>query len=362
MEKKLDTVWAMEPHTVGKHKILKEYLQAWLRILAQRNTLLSELLIIDGFAGPGIYQDGEIGSPIIILETIRTFKEEPRFTDTKVDVVLIEEDSKRFAVLVGEIQSRQFDAMPGLQLTIINDSFDGQLDQILSQRSKWATPCFAMIDPFGIRGVSIDHIANVMTDEMSEVYITYMQEFVNRFRGHAHFEEHLNSFLGSDEWKSEDSLLPYYAKCLRSAGCKHVLSFDLYQGNKYKYSIYHGTKSLRGCERMKQAIWKHCPMGDFKFVGSNLSSLGFGVDESSISELIWQQLLGEFGGKEVAFKTVERFMQSDQTPFHPGQLTKYTLVPKEKEGVLVVNRPNGAGRSMKKAGTKLVFPSPHLNM
>ena len=113
MAKKLDTVWAMEPHTVGKHKILKEYLQAWLRILAQRNTLLSELLIIDGFAGPGIYQDGEIGSPIIILETIRTFKEEPRFTDTKVDVVLIEEDSKRFAVLDEEIQSRQLDAMPG---------------------------------------------------------------------------------------------------------------------------------------------------------------------------------------------------------------------------------------------------------
>jgi hypothetical protein len=65
MTKPSDTLWKLEPHTAAKHRILRSYLNAWLPILSKYN---SRLVLIDGFAGPGEYEGGEPGSPLIMLD------------------------------------------------------------------------------------------------------------------------------------------------------------------------------------------------------------------------------------------------------------------------------------------------------
>jgi three-Cys-motif partner protein len=64
-----DTLWPIEPHTAAKHQILRKYLDAWLPILGTYN---KKVVYIDGFSGPGQYQGGEPGSPIIALEAAST--------------------------------------------------------------------------------------------------------------------------------------------------------------------------------------------------------------------------------------------------------------------------------------------------
>lgn len=46
------TLWPLEPHTVGKHEVLRNYLKAWLPIMLSSN---DRVLFIDAFAGPGRY-------------------------------------------------------------------------------------------------------------------------------------------------------------------------------------------------------------------------------------------------------------------------------------------------------------------
>ncbi len=74
MSDELPTVWPLEPHTEAKHAILKSYLQAWAPILARRAKKLGlenkPLRFIDGFAGPGIYEKGEPGSPVLAVNAI----------------------------------------------------------------------------------------------------------------------------------------------------------------------------------------------------------------------------------------------------------------------------------------------------
>ena len=60
------TVWELEDHTAAKHEILRRYLAAWFPILSSSG-YNRRGLFIDGFAGPGIYSKGELGSPIIAL-------------------------------------------------------------------------------------------------------------------------------------------------------------------------------------------------------------------------------------------------------------------------------------------------------
>ncbi|PSN94208.1 hypothetical protein B9Q06_09975 [Candidatus Marsarchaeota G2 archaeon ECH_B_2] len=78
------------PHTKAKHKILKTYLAAWFPILSKWN---GRVLYIDGFAGPGEYDDGSDGSPLLALEVARTHKLK---LASEVVFLFVEEDKERF--------------------------------------------------------------------------------------------------------------------------------------------------------------------------------------------------------------------------------------------------------------------------
>src|SRR5581483_3638511 len=58
--------WDYTAHASAKHEILKRYLDAWYSILGRSRP--PRLLILDGFAGRGRYNEGEPGSPLLIYD------------------------------------------------------------------------------------------------------------------------------------------------------------------------------------------------------------------------------------------------------------------------------------------------------
>src|SRR2546428_3115649 len=62
------TVWPADPHTLAKIEILKGYLNAYFPILGQSKRG-QNILLVDGFAGPGEYSNASEGSPIVALRT-----------------------------------------------------------------------------------------------------------------------------------------------------------------------------------------------------------------------------------------------------------------------------------------------------
>jgi three-Cys-motif partner protein len=99
MAKPTTTVWPIEEHTKAKHRILRGYLNAWLPIMASHH---GRLIYVDGFAGPGIYEGGEPGSPILALQAYLEHAHREKIT-AELIYVFIEEDAKRYAQLREEI-------------------------------------------------------------------------------------------------------------------------------------------------------------------------------------------------------------------------------------------------------------------
>ena len=85
--------WNIPPHTRVKHEILERYLSAWIPILARNQ---SNLLYIDGFAGPGRYSNGEDGSPIIALHTALKYRNK---FECNIRLLFVEKNEKRAEVL-----------------------------------------------------------------------------------------------------------------------------------------------------------------------------------------------------------------------------------------------------------------------
>lgn len=90
------TLWPIESQTHGKHIVLRAYLDAWLPIMGMRN---ERILFVDGFAGPGKYENGEDGSPVIALKALEEHSSKTRIT-SEVVYVFIEGDKNRADHLV----------------------------------------------------------------------------------------------------------------------------------------------------------------------------------------------------------------------------------------------------------------------
>ena len=95
------TLWKLEDHTLGKHRVLKNYMDAWLPIMRTWN---GRVLFIDAFAGPGKYADGEDGSPVIALNSLIKHSAISRMRG-EINYVFIEKDAVRANYLNDVINS-----------------------------------------------------------------------------------------------------------------------------------------------------------------------------------------------------------------------------------------------------------------
>src|SRR6201995_236991 len=100
-----DTRWEGKGRTEAKHRVLTEYLGAWIPIWGQQRWV-HDLVLIDGFAGPGRYDAGEPGSPLLMLDAFEEHRDRDRLNDVTAHFFFIEKDGKRVESLRREIAAR----------------------------------------------------------------------------------------------------------------------------------------------------------------------------------------------------------------------------------------------------------------
>ena len=251
---------------------------------------------------------------------------------------------------------------------VINSTFDETLTNVLDtieQQRRQLAPAFVMIDPFGVSDTPMRVIGRILENPSAEVYASIMYRDINRFRDHDNFEKPLTSYSGCPDWRKgidmpdgasrKEFFYNLYTDQLKANGAEYVVRFELYEGEQLVYAIFFGTKSSDGCEKMKQAIWKVAPFGDFRFRGSQLGQLmlGDGLVDFSVLE---KDLQKEFRSQEwQTIEDIENFVKSDATDFHSGHL-RTALRAMEDTGDIDVSRPaRQGGRNSATEAQQLAF-------
>ena len=130
-----------------KDQMLDFYLEPYLPKVAR---LGKPILIVDGFAGPGRFKDGELGSPLIICEQVA--KRIEAGCSVPIEVLCVESDSQLFADLADNIGGYRF-------AQARHQTFLESVDEI-EQLARDHT-VFLYLDPFAITGLewaSLDRV------------------------------------------------------------------------------------------------------------------------------------------------------------------------------------------------------------
>src|ERR687887_45360 len=157
-------LWPLDDHTRAKHRVLRAYLDAWLPVMGRQAAKFAgqssdrpRLLLVDGFAGPGRYQTGEKGSPLIMLEALIEHDAFERMSAVDFLFLFIEHDPRRVEHLREEIG--RLDLPSNVKIEIEEGEFEtafGEIvDDVHQKAGRVLVPTFAFIDPFGYAAASM---------------------------------------------------------------------------------------------------------------------------------------------------------------------------------------------------------------
>lgn len=262
-----DILWDIKPHTRAKHKILREYLLAWIPILGMRH---DPIVYIDGFAGPGKYKGGEAGSPIIALRAALMHKDRIG----AMSFVFVEEREDRLEHLKAYVEGMMLPDK--FHVHYFLGQFEEALNEILDYLEATGmaiAPTFAFIDPFGFKGVPMPLLHRLLEHRRTEVFTNFPVDPANRFKDHPEEEtqRHIRRLLGGSlpEQEVDESgyaaLRRKYQHELRKAA-HFVRSFEMYNyEDRPIYDLFFGGNHPKGHLKMKEAMWKIDPEGDFRF-------------------------------------------------------------------------------------------------
>jgi three-Cys-motif partner protein len=362
------TEWAREPHTKAKHDLMEKYLGGWFPILGRWN---GRIVFFDGFAGPGSYAEGEMGSPLIAIETLLDHPLFERFFPTEFLFLFCEPLKDRaaalrarleeFAIARGELpQNVKYDVR---EMTFVEAAEN--LTRTLEEQQKRLAPTFAFIDPFGFSGVPLELIARLLSFNKCEVFFNFMYDFINRFATAGNVDNHLEAIYGTDEYlaasqyesadERREFLLKLYERQLREVvGFPYVLRFDMYNRQGHNtYSMFYGTRSLTGLKLMKSAMWSVDSVSGKRFSDREVGGLPFetNVDVRPLRKAI----LEHFRGKTATVEQIETFtlVETDYSASHYNRLV---LAPLEREQVIEVVSSSRKRAGTFPAGTMMRFP------
>lgn len=339
----------LEEHSKIKLKILIDYVKTWMRkVVLNPYNRNHSCLIVDTFAGIGKYNDGSLGSPLLIIneaiDFIKQAENSSKMPIGSINLIFIEADASNYSqlkkniedLLGQEIEKDIFNTVVSykkLKIAISNDTHENFINDLIASVDNMI-PSFIFIDPFGFKlpfSLNRDLLKKYTNIEL---LINFMYEEIGRFIEVKSVEESMKLLFGVDDLSCitetikgttgtvrREAITGFYKKKLLEAGANFSLDFDIKKGNgRFKMCLIYATKNLHGFDTMKTVLNKMSSEESTEFeytVNKNkgqMQLIFYPKDDILIEELA-QYIFENFKGEVVLSETIKtEIMKHDYIP------------------------------------------------
>lgn len=343
-----DTVWQAEPHTLAKHELLRRYLGGWFPIMTRYR---DKLIYVDGYCGPGHYQGGEPGSPLIALRTLVDHSAGPNMGGKQFFFLFNDDDEARTDELekvLAEEKAARGGQWPAyvMEPAVSCASFEQTANEIIEmnsdakKRGRRLAPIFAFVDPFGWKGLPMATLRDLLVDQGCELFVLFSYNAIQRWTTFAGTRHSLTELFGTTDFQLAPTgngrkpfLRDLYARQIREI-CRfpYVLDFEMVNdSNRTSYFLFYATRHPKGVELMKEAMWKVDP-NDGRMFSDLTADLEALIDPAEFHAGKLQDLLSaQFAGRAVQFPEIKQYVLLGTT-YPPSMVKKHALTPMQEAG------------------------------
>ncbi|MFE6456257.1 three-Cys-motif partner protein TcmP [Streptomyces cinereoruber] len=340
-------LWDRDPHTAAKHNLLKKYLEPWAPILLSGNATIT---YAEGFSGPGVYSQGEPGSPVVALEAFAKVLEH---RPGRIRMVLVEGDKRRESELRSQLDKARGHHSDDVTRRLHVNTHCGECHPTLLEQLRLqgclGKPLFVLLDSYGGPDIPFSLLQELGKHRSTEVMVTFQPQFLTRFaeRNEDHRKSGDAAFGGTgwhDVFKQPSKqkftfLRDQYRETLRRAGFTHTLFFEMVDEDGHVLYLIFGTRHERGLEKMKEAMWSvdrdhGVRYRDPKDVQQQQLALELEPNTGPLRRILLEHIAAAPKGLTVAeLKTFTLL----ETVYKPSQVTK--LIPDMRDAKAVTTTP-----------------------
>ena len=269
-----------------------------------------------------------MGSPIVALRSALAHSAR---LSSEVIFFFIEERPDRADHLQREIA--QLELPSNFRVTVECGEFAKRFGETLDGLAKNGlalAPTFALIDPFGFSGVPYTLVKRLLSHPKCEVLITFMVDSINRWLTHSSelVTSHIAETFGAEDAiaisyqpNRIDSLRQLYFQQLKRIA-KFVRYFEMRDNDhRVVYYLFFASNNPLGHLRMKEAMWRVDPHGEFAFSDATDPSQTVLFENPHAQDLA-AQIASKFrGAGRLAVSRIERFV-NDETAYLRKHMTQ----------------------------------------
>ena len=265
------------PHSEAKLALFKNYLEHYLRVLSLA-AFCTRINLYDIFCGTGIYEDGNIGSPLIARECIKDVHSLMKTLGRPLKPILFTVNDFKEDKVANVRTLLDQKKLPLCTYNYFNENADTMLDIVAKEVNLFPSSQrnLVFIDPYGYSQIHKEKIYGILKNECSELilFLPIMQMY--RFTDPAltytekKCYENLRNFISSFfplNHKIHSGSIEDVFEYINAV--KEALSFEgkFYTSSHYierekgnYYALFFITSSIYGLEKMLEAKWKMDPV------------------------------------------------------------------------------------------------------
>lgn len=273
--------------TQTKLYLFEKYFESWLPTFLYSK--FEEIYICDFFSGPGKDLDNNLGSPLIILKIIKTYKEQIKDKRFKINILLNELDKNKFDQLQEYVKTELdelTDISDKLHIEIYNSDFKVLFNSVFHKLK--TIPNFIFIDQNGIKQVTNDIIIKLDSLERSDFLFFISSSYFNRFS----FEEifpniPINKIRNNKFTDIHREILNYYKSLLGDASNTKLYPFSI-KKKQNLFGLVFGSKHFRAVDKFLTAAWKTNPINgeaDFDIDNDTSKAQGLLFEERQLNKI-----------------------------------------------------------------------------
>ena len=295
-----------------KARIVAKYLPAWANVVARRAG--SYIVYFDPFCGPGVYEDGEMGTPLLVLDAVA---ESPVLCQ-KLITVFGDSDEDHCSRLKSRIATLKAAGRLGRYPTVFHQEVNEGLAMHLSEQQ--LSPTLTFLDPCGYKGISLSLINSVLKDRYCDCLFFFNYDGVNRGLSVPGVADHINALFGPERADGiraavrgltpddrERLVMRELDAALRDGHANYVRWFRFIRNGARRTSHYlvFVSKSFRGYDIMKQIMaseGKRSPEGVplYEFDPQEPEYIQTGLFDGSQLDSLREDLTRRFSGQKLA--------------------------------------------------------------
>jgi three-Cys-motif partner protein len=271
-----------------KLEIFRGYIREWLPVFLARRTFKA-ITLYDFFAGPGRDIEGEKGSPLIIIDEVKAYLNNPstvKAQDVEIKLYFNDDDTSKYLTLREAIEKDGITRF--FRVEVENKDFTAAFNDKFPAISASETANLVILDQCGIKHITQDVFKKLMACRATDILFFISSATVKRFTG----ENCIDQYLPGISKEQIDNLdaghihrfvcNEYYRKLVPTGKDYYLSSFSIKKDSNV-YGLIFGSGSLYGLEKFLRVCWAIDPKtGEANY---NIDKDDFRDEESLFKEL-----------------------------------------------------------------------------